>query len=342
MAQFETNKKQWSKWHDRLHCYLSRDQDLLPIGASLLIAVSGGQDSMALLGLLIDLKRLYKWRLEVWHGNHGWHASSEEVLQGVHQWCKKNNIPFNSSKAKKNEAKNEKSAREWRYKELTITAEQLSLRTPDKPFHRVITGHTGSDRAETFLLNLARGTDLSGLSSMRSIRLLNSSYHQNQLKLVRPLLGFTRKQTEQICSELNLPVWLDPTNNDKSFSRNKLRHEVIPVLESLHPGSSLRIASLAKRLEKHKDDQESFALLAMELLSSENSLDRKALSKLSISARSTIIYLWLKKAGGPAISACQLEELSHKIDAEKPNGSLDISKGWKILWNKKVINASSI
>ncbi len=57
----------------RLHKRLKNNQSLLPIKSTLLLAISGGQDSMALLKLIVDLKRLYKWQVEVWHGDHQWH-----------------------------------------------------------------------------------------------------------------------------------------------------------------------------------------------------------------------------------------------------------------------------
>ena len=87
----------------------------------------------------------------------------------------------------------------------------------------VLTGHTSSDRAETLLLNLARGTDLAGLSSMRQCRPISKDHPHKNVQLIRPLLGFSREDTALICSELGLPIWLDPANSNPDFSRNRVR-----------------------------------------------------------------------------------------------------------------------
>ena len=77
MSQSSQNDRSWSKWHMRLHKRLKQNKSLLPSNSTILLAISGGQDSMALLKLIIDLKRLHKWQVEIWHGDHQWHASSE-------------------------------------------------------------------------------------------------------------------------------------------------------------------------------------------------------------------------------------------------------------------------
>ena len=79
MLQTIQNKTSWSKWHKRLHQRLKNNNSLLPSNSTLLLAISGGQDSMALLKLINDLKRLYDWEIEVWHGDHNWHENSEQI-----------------------------------------------------------------------------------------------------------------------------------------------------------------------------------------------------------------------------------------------------------------------
>ena len=79
MSQSTKNDRSWSKWHMRLHKRLKQNKSLLPNNSSLLLAISGGQDSMALLKLIIDLRRLYEWQIEIWHGDHQWHHKSEKI-----------------------------------------------------------------------------------------------------------------------------------------------------------------------------------------------------------------------------------------------------------------------
>ena len=122
--------------------------------------------------------------------------------------------------------KNEAKARDWRYKCLALTAKTLS-----SDCNHVLTGHTGSDRAETLLLNLARGSGLAGISSLEEIRKLTA-----HIQLVRPLLGFNRNETAKICQQWQLPVWIDPSNQNTNFSRNRIRQEIMPLMMKLsHP-----------------------------------------------------------------------------------------------------------
>ena len=70
----------------RLHKRLKQYKSLLPSNSTILLAISGGQDSIALLKLIIDLKRLHKWQGEIWHGNHQWHAKSEKTKEELKLW----------------------------------------------------------------------------------------------------------------------------------------------------------------------------------------------------------------------------------------------------------------
>ena len=174
MSQSSQNDRSWSKWHMRLHKRLKQNTSLLPSNSTLLLAVSGGQDSMALLKLIIDLKRLHKWQVEIWHGNHQWHAKSEKTEEELKLWCLKNQISFHSDKADKKEVANEEKARDWRYKNLILKAKFLSSKNIHFPCTRILTGHTATDRAETVIMNLARGTDLTGLTTLKEQRTIEN------------------------------------------------------------------------------------------------------------------------------------------------------------------------
>ena len=337
MASSSSDQLPWSSWHARLHQQLLANPDLLPTGASLLLAVSGGQDSMAMLGLLIDLKRKHDWYLEVWHGDHSWHKQSTTIAAQLKHWCEANNLSFWCDQAKPEQTNSEAKARHWRYQRLTLHAERLSSSNPSHPYRYVLTAHTSTDRTETLLLNLARGTDLAGLSSLRHTRSINQDIPQPRVQLVRPLLGFSRDDTAQICSERSLPIWLDPSNSCAEFSRNRIRQEVIPVLESLHPGCSLRMADLAERLSHHHADQQALAILALNSLSTQNGLCRQNLAQLPITARATLLACWLKQSGAPSLTAVQLEEISICLGAGKPPGCRNLPKGWTIQWQQKSV-----
>ena len=282
---------------------------------------------MVLLKLMIDLKKLHQWKLHVWHGDHGWHNQSRNIAEELKVWCKHEDLDFFSHRATKKQVKNEESARDWRYEYLYVTAKMLSKNNQSCPCKHVLTGHTGSDRAETLLLNLARGADLAGISSLNEVRELNS-----QIQLVRPLLCFSRKETEEICQQLHLPIWIDPSNTNTTISRNRVRNQIFPILEDLYPGCSMRMASLSERLQEYKEDQNAMAMLLLDTIEHPQGLCRKTLLKLPLTARATILASWLKKNRVPGLSANQLIELSHKIGKNKPPGCSHLAKQWKIEW----------
>ena len=111
MSRSPKDEVQWTRWHTRLHKTLISKQDLLPHSSCLLLAISGGQDSMTLLKLMLDLQRLHHWKLQVWHGDHGWHSQSGAIAKALKDWCKTNNLEYFHDQTTKVETKNEKEAR---------------------------------------------------------------------------------------------------------------------------------------------------------------------------------------------------------------------------------------
>ena len=338
MSQSSKNDRSWSKWHLRLHKRLKQNKSLLPSNSTILLAISGGQDSMALLKLIIDLKRLHKWQVEIWHGDHQWHAKSEKIEEELKLWCLKNQISFHSNKADKQEVANEEKARDWRYKKLITKAKLLSSKNIHFPCTRILTGHTATDRAETVIMNLARGTDLTGLTTLKEQRNIESN-----IDLARPLLIFNRNETLEICKDFNLPIWIDPSNENINLTRNKIRKEILPILNSIYKGADSRIASVANRLESYNEDQKLFAKIAIEFCQGENinSLSRMKLFSLTNSIRQIILANWLKTIGVKRVTALQIEEINTKVSQRKPPGSIHLHGDFLISWDKETIYISN-
>ena len=230
MSNENLTQKNWTSWHHLLHKELLRDKKLIPNEANLLIAVSGGQDSMALLNLINDLQKQHNWSISVWHGDHQWHEKSSQYALEFKSYCEKKKIPLYLDKAKKDDITSEEKARDWRYKKLSEKSKNLLIEKKQTKIY-VLTGHTSTDNAETFILNLARGSNYGGLSNIESKRNL-----EKQIYLIRPILIFTREDTKKFCESMNIPVWEDPTNSDIKIKRNLVRNRVIPILESIYPG----------------------------------------------------------------------------------------------------------
>ena len=317
----------WGPWQHRLHRQLLADPDLLPDGTSLLLAVSGGQDSLALTRLLLELQPLHAWSLQLWHGNHGWRSDAEANalhLQAlVEQW----ELPLNIDVATPPPA-SEAAARRWRYGLLRQRAEQLGC-----PL--VLTGHTGSDRAETLLFNLIRGSSPRGLASLRSKRQLGPG-----ITLVRPLLSFSRADTAACCAALQLPVWHDSSNNDPRFSRNRMRQEVLPLLEQLRPGATSHIARLAGDLEILDGELAALEQLALEqlLIANEQTpaakgagLDRQRWQALPANLRPRLLHRWILHCSGLSLSHGALAELCMRLSTAGSQGQLPLGQGWRLL-----------
>ncbi|WP_231598155.1 tRNA lysidine(34) synthetase TilS [Synechococcus sp. CBW1002] len=341
----------WSADHLSLHQLLRQQPQLLPAGAPLLLAVSGGQDSMAMTGLLLDLTRLHGWSLQLWHGDHGWRPESGQQAAELAQWAQQHGLALQIDRAEAL-APNEAAARHWRYERLAHWAERLGCQ-------RVVTAHTASDRAETLLLHLARGSHRRGLASLRRQRPLlepapSDPAAETAIQLVRPLLLFSRSDTARLCRELGLPVWTDPSNTDPRFARNRLRQEVLPVLEQLHPGATRRIGAQAERLAEELERDEELVALALaglhttpatsthEVFTHEASslgrqLQRAPLVALSLASQRALLQHWLSQHNLQPLSSRQLETLLARLAPRRGPGRLDLAGGWRLRWDRSTL-----
>ncbi|NEO99387.1 MAG: tRNA lysidine(34) synthetase TilS [Symploca sp. SIO2E9] len=207
----------WTLLHARLHQIL-RQRQLLPKQQQVLVAVSGGQDSLCLAKLLLDLKSKWGWQLAIAHCDHRWPwdtGIAAHVQDIAQNWA----LPFHLQTAPE-VTTSEAAARQWRYQALIKTAYSYG-------YQNIVTGHTKSDRAETLLYNLIRGAGADGLGALTWQRLLTA-----EVKLVRPLLEVSRAETLQFCQQQQLPIWEDAYNQDLKYARSRIRQDVIPYLQT--------------------------------------------------------------------------------------------------------------
>ena len=209
-------------------------------GARVLCAVSGGADSMCLLSLL---RALGGYTVAAAHFEHG--IRGEESLRDcafVSDYCAARGIPCFTEHADvpRYAAENglglEEAARELRYAFLERVAGQ-------EGFDLIATAHNADDNAETMLLNLARGASGAGLCGIPPRR----------GKIIRPLLGLTRSEIEELLTELGTPHVEDSSNEDESIRRNRIRRAVMPVLRELNPAFSAAAARTAAHLRRDEE-----------------------------------------------------------------------------------------
>ena len=211
-------------------------QKLVPTNSTILIACSGGADSVALTLLLQQLAPYKAWHIYVCHVQHhirGYDAEKDALF--VENLCESLALPFKRidvdapRRAKLDKISLEEAARKLRYEELRAYAKKIGAQA-------IVTGHHLNDQAETVLLNLLRGTGTRGLRGMLA---------QNGL-LVRPLLGIPKADLEAYCQAQGFGWCTDNTNADVVYKRNSIRHELIPFLEKYNPQIQRSLAETAK------------------------------------------------------------------------------------------------
>jgi len=224
----------------------------LPQSQRLLIAVSGGQDSLCLAKLLLDLQPKWGWSIAIAHCDHRWRPDSQANADHVAHLAQTWQIPF-CCQAAIEVPRTEAQAREWRYQTLAAIAEE-------KNYPYLLTGHTASDRAETLLYNLVRGSGADGLQALTWQRPLGSN-----IQLVRPLLEVTRTETAQFCQAKHLQVWEDGTNQDLKYGRNRIRQELLPYLQAhFNPQVEQTLAHTAELLRAEVDYLENQATVLLQ------------------------------------------------------------------------------
>ena len=219
-------------------------------------AVSGGADSVALL----VLARAASLSVTAWHVDHGLRENSQTEAALVAQLAAQLGAQFESRTVSVEQGANtEARAREARYGAMP---------------QGVMTGHTADDQAETILINLLRGSGTRGLAGM-------------QPTSQRPLLHIRRSETHALCSALGISVFNDPSNNDERFQRNRIRHEVLPPLESLAKRDLVPV--LTRQADLLRDDDD----LLNELASALDPTDALALAVAPVALSRRAIRAWL-------------------------------------------------
>ena len=205
----------------------------IPDDASLILAVSGGPDSMALMHGAARLASRGNWRVTVAHLDHALRPDSAQDATFVADAAAALRLPFESRRADvaalaRGEGRSiEDAGREARYRFLEEIAPDGAL---------IATAHTADDAAETVLLNLMRGSGLGGVRGIPARR----------GRVVRPLLGERRATLRALLDAAGIAYRLDPTNTDPAHLRNRVRAELLPLMEELRPGAVERIGQFSR------------------------------------------------------------------------------------------------
>lgn len=285
------------------------------------LAVSGGADSTALLLALDELIRAHKISLELIlaHLDHGIRKNSQTDARWVKNLAKRLGYPAVISRVKAQEVAAthkenlEQTARKLRYAFLERTARRKKSRF-------VLTGHTMDDQAETVLLRLMRGSASLGLSGIEGIRPLSET---SDVQLVRPLLFARRADTEGYCLHRRQEFLHDEMNADLTFARVKVRKQLVPLMESFNTRVVEAISRTARMLREDSDllSENAADLLKKATVGAEDgnnktktsTLDVQVLSGAPSALRRRALRQWISAARGNA----RRLEMVHLIAVER-------------------------
>jgi tRNA(Ile)-lysidine synthase len=307
----------------------------LPVGGgAVVIGVSGGADSVGLLMATHELRQREKLDLRIVaaHFNHRLRGAESEADEAfVRDLTSEHKIELAVGRGDIDKTGNlEQNARRARYTFLAKTADNVGASI-------VITAHTINDQAETFLMNLIRGSGIDGLSGILPVRPMAEWHTDTQL--VRPLLRWAKRgDTEQYCHDLGIEYRYDTMNEDTAFRRVRIRKILLPLLTDLNPNIVETLANTAE-LMQHACEQQA----ARDIGEMPEKLDLGALRALERAELYTTLRTWLaarrgtrRELGLKHIQAVERLVFSEKSGrrAELPGGAAVIRAGGKLAFHK--------
>ena len=274
--------------------------NMLQPGDRVCVGFSGGADSACLLSLFYQYRDQLGIELSAAHVNHclrGEESDADESF--VRDFCAEREIPLHvyradvSALSKACGESIELTARRVRYDFFaSINAEKIA------------TAHTGSDAVETMLLNLSRGASLHGLTAIPPVR----------GNIIRPLICFTRKQTEDYCRENRIAFRTDRSNDSDAYTRNRVRHHVIPPLQEIFPAFEETAIRCIRTLKTEDDYMEQEAKKQLSLLMKDEKLPVAPLMKLHPAMCARVLSSYISSVSGAAFETVHLDLILNNLD----------------------------
>ncbi len=277
---------------------------LIPQNSKILVALSGGPDSVTLLHVLLQLKENLRIEVAAAHLNHMLRdEESEKDEQFVKNLCREWNVPLYVKRENVKEISKGKNveaiAREVRYRFLEDTLKNING-------DLIATGHTASDLVETVILNLTKGAGIKGLRG----------FLPKRDKIIRPLFEVTREEVERYIEENQLPFVIDSSNLKTDFERNLVRIGVIPVLKNINPrleGAVLRSAGILREIEDFLSEE--VENLLQNYLKEENfCIPLKEFEAFHPALRRELLREVFKRITGKTLSCSKVESIENLIE----------------------------
>lgn len=285
-----------------------RKYDMIPHGSRVLVALSGGSDSVTLLHVLLSLKESLSIEIEAAHVNHclrGEEADSDE--QFVSDLCGKYGVELHvlradvASIAGKEGLSVEEAGRRVRYDYFRSLC----------PGGVIATAHNLNDRIETFLFNFSRGSSLNGLCSIPPVR----------DNIVRPLIECTKDEILGYCAANSLAYVTDRTNADTEYSRNRIRHNVITELMKINGGFEHCAGRCIDSLNEDAGYLKSVSCAALDKSTEQNGYSIREIASLHNAVKTRVVSMMLEKEGLGEINAKLISEICSAIDKYDRDGT---------------------
>jgi tRNA(Ile)-lysidine synthase len=292
-----------------------------------IVAVSGGPDSMALLHYLWQMKEAYQIQVAACHIHHQLRGTeADEDAFYVQQFCDKRGIPLFQRRINvKAYAKEQKKGTQVAARELRYQCFEELLN--ERPKSKIATGHHGDDQVETMLMKMARGSlplYTYGIPLERDL---------GKGSIVRPLLGITKEEIEHYCIEASIHPRRDSSNQSSGYTRNRFRKELLPFLKNENRNIHIH---MQRQNEWENDDHEFLMIMANEVKSSiimkeseQNvTISRKALLDVALPLQRRVIHLILSYLYGknsPFITSIHIEQVLEMLHREKSSSEIHFS-----------------
>ena len=258
----------------------------LSVGDTIVVGVSGGPDSMALLYILNELKNKMDLNIICAHVNHNKRKESEQEKIDLENYCKKNNITFEYIKVTNWGDDNfHNEARSVRYNFF----EELVYNYGAK---YLMTAHQGDDLIETILMRIVRGSTLKGYSGFSRI------VDKGDYKIIRPLITVTKDEILKFDEKNGIQYAIDESNNEDHYTRNRYRHTVLPFLKQEEPNIHKKFLKFSETLLKNSNYIDSVASKEFNKVFQNGNLDIDKFKSLDPVIQTKIIYNILEKIYG--------------------------------------------
>lgn len=317
-------------------------QNLLKNHDKIVLGLSGGPDSMCLLDILLKLP--LKLEIICVHINHNIRKESIEEASFVQEYCQKKKVKFITTTFEKKSSTsnyNEQELREKRYKYFeTIIKEENA--------NYLFTAHHADDLIETILMRINRGSNLKGYSGFKILT------EKSNYELVRPLIFSTKKEIEEYNKKNKIPCVIDSSNNTDNYTRNRIRHNILPYLKQENENVHLKYLKFSKELQSYYNFVDNIVKEELKSRYQNNELNIENFNKLDQLIQRKIIETILDFNYPDNLYLVQDIHVDHIIDLinnPKPNITLDLPNNirtiksynkLRIVQNKKEVETYKI